>query len=102
MIPSVELQGVIQRSHDVTQIKLNEDARPEQQHSNIVMHQEKNVIEKHETVVKQSNAEQKQNKHDAKEKTNGIYYKIKKKNGTSNHEDDGVIIKKTSGFDVKI
>ncbi len=102
MIPSVEMQGIIQRSHDVTQIKAYEDARPEQQHSNIVMNQEKNVVEQHETVVKQDNADKKRKENDAREKTHGIYYKIGKKGEKHKPEDDGIVIKKNSGFDVKI
>lgn len=110
MIQSVELQGVIQRSNDVTQIKAYEDGKPQQQQSNIVMNQEKAVIENHETVVKQDdtedkkdNTEKKGDGFDAKEKTRGTYYKIKKKKKVREPEEDGRIVKKDpANFDVKI
>lgn len=103
MIQSVELQGVIQRSHDVTQIKAYEDGRPGQQQNAIVMNQEKTAMENHETVVKQENADKKQEKYDAKEKGKGTYYKIKKKKKNEPTEKDGVIVRKdSSSFDVRI
>lgn len=103
MIRPVEVQGVIQRSQDVTQIKAHEDGKPQQQHSTIVMNQEKAAVENHETVVKQENADKKQEKYDAKEKGKGTYYKIKKKKKEGQSKDDGIVIKKeTSSFDMKI
>ncbi|MBD5136379.1 MAG: hypothetical protein HDT39_10535 [Lachnospiraceae bacterium] len=103
MIRPVEFQGVIQRSQDVTQIKAHEDGKPQQQHSTIVMNQEKTAVENHETVVKQENADKKQEKYDAKEKGKGTYYKIKKKKKEEQSEDDGTVVKKeTSFFDMKI
>lgn len=102
MIRPVEFQGVIQRSQDVTQIKAHEDGKPQQQQSTIVMNQEKTAVENHETVVKQENADKKQEKYDAKEKGKGTYYKIKKKKEKQS-EDDGTVVKKeTSFFDMKI
>lgn len=103
MIQSVELHAVIQRSQDVTQIKANEDAKPQDDHNAIVMHQHKNETVRHEQVNKKDNADKEQKKYDAKEGGNGTYYNQNQGRKKKKDDEDGVIIKKgNTGFDVKI
>lgn len=102
MIESVEMQGIVQRSHDVTQIKQHEDNKPMNEHNVMVLNQQKEAVNKHEQIVKQDNANNNQKKYDAKEKGNGTYYKQKKEREKKEKEDGVVIKKDKSFFDIKI
>lgn len=95
------VHGVIQRNVDVSQVKQNEDMKGFVDQSNIQVAEKKANEIKHETVVKQDNADKKQNKFDAKEKGNNEYYG----NGSQKRkrqEEGKVTLKGKSGFDVKI
>lgn len=103
MIKPVEMQGVIQRVQDITQIKQNADAKSQIDQSNIQNHFSKEVRHNQEQVVKQDNTNDRDEKHDAKEKGKGEYVgtlKIKKKKKVN--PDGEVKAKKSGGFDVKI
>lgn len=103
MIKPVEMQGVIQRVQDITQIKQNADAKSQIDQNNIQHQFTKDIKHNQEQVVKQDNAKDRDEKHDAKEKGKGEYlgsFKIKKKKKV---DPDGEVKTKTpGGFDVKI
>ncbi|MBE5925867.1 MAG: hypothetical protein E7270_02740 [Lachnospiraceae bacterium] len=95
------VHGVIQRNVDVSQVKQNEDMKGLVDQSNIQTAEKKANEIKHETVVKQDNADKKQDKFDAKEKGSNEYYG----NGNQKRkrqEEGKVTLKGKSGFDVKI
>ncbi len=102
MISPVVLQGTIQRTQDVSQLKQNEDTRPQAEHISISNSQQEKEIRKHEQVTKQENADKQQNKYDAKEKGNGTYFGQNRKRNKKEQEDDGkVVVKQSASFDVK-
>ena len=102
MISPIVLQGMIQRTQDISQIKQSEDTRPQTEHVAINTSQQEKVIKKHEQVTKQDNADKNQNNYDAKEKGNGTYFAQNGKNKNNKKEHDGKVIEKKSGsFDVK-
>ena len=95
------VHGVIQRNVDVSQVKQNEDMKSFVDQSNIQVAEKKANEIKHETVVKQDNADKKQDRHDAKEKGNNEY----QGNGgqkRKRQEEGKVTLKGKTGFDVKI
>lgn len=103
MIKPVEMQGVIQRVQDISQIKQNADAKPQIDQSNIHNQFTKEIKHNQEQIVKQDNADRKDEKYDAKEKGKGEYFGSKKLKKKKNENPDGEVKKKTSsGFDVKI
>lgn len=105
IIRPVEVQGVVQRSQDMGQIKQNEDAKGYIDQTNIQTTEQKANELRHETVVQQENADKKQDKYDAKEKGNGEYLsrgQKRRKEQKEEREEGKVILKSTSGFDVKI
>ena len=105
-IRPVEVQGVVQRSQDIGQIKHNQDQKPllDQNNIQVQMHRE---TERHlKQVTKFENADKKENRYDAKEKGNGTYFSQKKqqKEKKEDVEEDSVTIKSINhgSFDVKI
>lgn len=94
------LHGTIQRNAEVGQIKQNEDSKSFIDQSNIHVSEKKTNELKHETVVKQENADKKQDKYDAKEKGNNEYQGNNKKR--KRQEEGKVTLKGSKGFDVKI
>ncbi len=68
MISPILLQGTIQRTQDVSQMKQNEDTRPQTEHMSISTRQQEKEIKKHEQVTKQENADKHQNKYDARKR----------------------------------
>lgn len=102
MISPIVLQGAIQRTQDVSQIKQNEDTRPQAEHISITTRQQEKEIKKHEQVTKQENADKHQNKYDAKEKGNGSYFGNSEKRNKKEKEEDGkAIVRQSASFDVK-
>lgn len=100
IVRPVEMQGMVQRSQDMSQIKQNEDIKGFVDQSNIHIATKKEGEIRHETVVKQENAEKKQDAYDAKEKGNGQY---SGDGGRKREKNDGkVILKSSPGFDMKI
>jgi hypothetical protein len=73
MIRPVEVQGVIQRVQDVSQIKQNADSKPQIDQTNIQNQFTKEIKHNQEQVVKHKNAENRDEKHDAREKGKGEY-----------------------------
>jgi len=103
MIKPVEMQGVIQRVQDLSQIKQNADSKSQIDQTNIQSQFSKDVKHNQEQIVKQDNAKNKDEKYDAKEKGKGEYtggFRNKKK---KKENPDGEVKAKTPrGFDVKI
>lgn len=94
------VHGTIQRNVEVGQIKQNEDTKSFVDQSNIYVSEKKANEIKHETVVKQENADKKQDKYDAKEKGNNEYQGNNKKR--KKQEEGKVTLKQSKSFDVKI
>ncbi len=88
--------GMVQRSQDISTIKQNQDLRPQVEQMHIQKQHEKDVDRTARQIVKKENAADfKENRHDAREKTNGIFFDIRKKNirdKESDDDDDGVVI----------
>lgn len=101
IIRPVEVQGIVQRSQDMGQLKQNEDIKGYVDQSNIQTVVQKEQELKHESVVKKENADKKEDKYDAKEKGNGEYSGGNRRQ--KRKQDEGkVILKGTTAFDVKI
>ena len=105
-IRPVELQGVVQRSQDMSQIKQNQDIKPQTDQSNIQIQIHHEVKQNSQQVTKFENSEKKENRYDAKEKGNGSYFnnqKKKQKKKEEEEEEGSVKVKATvSNFDMKI
>ncbi len=104
-IKPVVMQGLVQRSQDVTGYKANEDNKPNVDQSNILGTHIKHLHQKQENVVKKENVDYKEQKYDAKEKGKNEYegkqgqHSRKKR---EEEEDGTVAVKKKAAFDVKI
>lgn len=104
-IRPVDLNGMIQRTNDVSTIKQQEDTKPFVDQQNIQTGMIKQQERKMKEVVHANDAEEPEYRYDAKEKGNGSYQgQKKKKKGKKNEETLGQIKKKDSiqGFDVRI
>ena len=102
MISPVYLQGSIQNSQDFSNIKQNENTRPQTEHAMINMRQQDREIKKHEQVNHKDNADNASRKYDAKEKGNNEYHGQSKDRKKKESESDGrVVVKKKSSFDIK-
>ena len=101
----VELNGGIQRTQDYATVKHNEEHRVVVDQSNIQTQFSKQVQEKSTRVKRGDDAQNTNQRHDAKEKGKNEYYgdggrRRQKENGMS--ADGRVIPKNSSGFDMKI
>lgn len=105
-IRPVEVQGVVQRSQDIGQIKQNQDQKPLVDQNNIQTHMHRETERNFRQVTKFENAEKKENRYDAKEKGNGSYFGQKKKKNDKKEpaDEDSVLMKEIQRgtFDVKI
>jgi len=106
-IRPVEVQGVVQRSQDISQIKQNQDMKPEVDQSNYQAQVQKHVESQSKQVIHSDNADKKEEHYDAKEKGNGAFYENPQRRRTKKEEDDdeGVVILKQANrgsFDMKI
>lgn len=103
MIRPVEVQGVIQRVQDISNINHTQENKPHLDQSNIQTQFKKELVMEHEQVTKKENAEYHNSKFDAKEKGKNEYHKRNdKRNKKKDNIDGEVIAKKKGGFDVKI
>lgn len=105
MIRPVEMQGVVQRSQDVSNIRHEENIKPVAEQVNLHIRQEKEIRQKSEQVIKKDDTARENTKYDAKEKGNNQYYHQEGRENKehSADEDDGkVIIKQTSRFDASV
>lgn len=92
---------IIQRSQEVSQIRQQEVNKPMTDQVNIQQQIQKETQVRTETVIHKDNADNQQEKPDAREKGKGEYYgdggKRRKK-----QEMDKVVLKGRDGFDMKI
>ena len=105
IVRPVVLQGTVQNSQNVTGIKHAEDIKPSVEQANIAATTQKEVQQKAENVIRKENINKEQQKFDAKEKGSNEYVsvKVKKKVKTVTTDDEEkVIVKNQSGFDIKI
>ncbi len=105
IVRPVVLQGTVQNSQNMTSVKHNEDAKPMVEQANITATNTKEVQQKTEVVTKREDINQGHEKHDAKEKGKNEYFSVKVKknnNGTQADGQERVLVKSSSGFDVKI
>ena len=106
-IRPVEVQGVVQRSQDIGQIKQNQDQKPLVDQSNIQVQMNRETERNMRQVPKFDNSDKKENRYDAKEKGNGAYFGQKgKKRQRKDEEDDdeGSVVLKSihrGSFDMK-
>lgn len=105
-IRPVEVQGVVQRSHDIGQLKQNQDQRPLVEQNNIQTHMHRETERSAKQVTKFENSDKKENRYDAKEKGNGTYFGQKKKQQVKQQpeDEDAVLLKSIhhGSFDVKV
>lgn len=105
IVRPVVLQGTVQNSQNVTGMKHAENIRPSVEQANIAATTQKEIQHKSENVIRKENINKEQQKFDAKEKGSNEYVsvKVKKKAKTvTDDEEEKVIVKNQSGFDIKI
>lgn len=105
IVRPVVLQGTVQNSQNVTGMKHAENIKPSVEQANIAATTQKEIQHKSENVIRKENVNKEQQKFDAKEKGSNEYVsvKVKKKAKTvTADEEEKVIVKSQSGFDIKI
>lgn len=101
----VDLNGMIQRTNDVSTIKQQEDTKPFVDQQNIQTSMVKTQERKTKEVVHANDTEEPEYRYDAKEKGNGSYEGNKKKKKKKTDEETLGLVKKKEtihGFDVRI
>lgn len=104
-IRPIVLNGTIQRTQDVGNLKQQEDAKPHVDQQNIQSTMVKEEQRLSSQVIETKKSEQEEFRYDAKEKGNSAYKKNdgKKKKRDKASSDEAVIVKGTvTGFDIKI
>lgn len=104
-IRPVILNGMIQRTDDVGQMKQNEMHKPVVDQQNIQQMVQKKEVAAAHTVQDPNKSEQLRNQADAKEEGKGFYYKTNSSKKKKSDQKEGAVIKKnvtTSGFDMKV
>ncbi len=101
MIRPVEMQGVVQRSQDISEIRQNETTRGHVEQAHIQVQAQKAEQARSEQVIKKEESQFGHRKFDAKEKGSNEYTDNRKKNGSRKKDDGKVAVRKSSGFDVK-
>ena len=103
-IRPVVLNGMIQRTQDVGNLKQQEDNRPIVEQQNIQIEQQKHEDQLTHRVQDPEEKENDGYRYDAKEKGNGHYEKEeRKKKDKKQQKADNVYLKgQTSGFDIKV
>ena len=96
--------GSVSRMQDVSAIKHNEDIKGMVDQTNFQNTFHREVDSKVNQVHQSDDVDNRQQKHDAKEKGKNEYYsvKVKKKRKANDSEEGTVAIKSTGSFDVKI
>lgn len=103
-IRPVELNGVIQRSNDVSTQKQNEDNKPYTQQQNIQAEFKKETFRHMQQVRHSEDTENGQQRFDAREKGSNEYERNQNQNRKKEKKVSGRVVKKgaTSGIDIKI
>lgn len=105
IVRPVVLQGTVQNSQNVTGMKHAENIKPSVEQANIAATTQKEIQHKSENVIRKENVNKEQQKFDAKEKGSNEYVKVKvkkKAKAVTVDEEEKVIVKNQSGFDIKI
>ncbi len=102
-IRPVDVNGMIQRTQDVSTLKQNEDNKPVLQQQNIQAQFGKETIRHMQQVTHADDAENHQKRYDAKEKGSNEYTNNQKQKKKEKKKDGKVIAKTMAGgFDIKI
>lgn len=103
-ISRVEIQGQVTRAQDFTTLKQNEDNKGLVDQSNFQRQFDRNVENKLNQVQRGEHTENEGRRFDAKNKGNGSYSGDggKRRRKEEKKTDGKVIVKGTSGFDIKI
>ncbi len=105
-IRPVDMNGMIQRTQDVGNMKQQEDSKPVVEQYNIEIKQQRQEEQLAHQVHQSEEKENEGYRYDAKEKGNGAYEgDSRKKKGTKkDQKNDGKVVLKGqgTGFDVKI
>ncbi len=102
-IGPIEMTGMVTRSQDISLFKQNEDNKPMIDQSNSLVSVQKKAQDQNQQVNQADNAEYHEYRYDAKEKGNGSYQDNRNKNKKNKKEEDGkVVVKQTTGFDMRI
>lgn len=100
--------AMLQRTQDISQVKQNQDIKPQVEQHNIQQTTERQVERNARQIVEKNNVTgDGQERHDAREKGRGVFFDIRKKDAKEHKsiadEDDGIVIdKKSSRFDMRI
>lgn len=101
-IRPVDLNGMVQRTNDISTMKQNEDAKPMVDQGNIQQTVHKHTEHITHEVANKDNADREQNHFDAKEKGRNEYVRIGKKQKKHRAEDKMTVREEVKGFDIKI
>lgn len=101
-IRPVEVNGMIQRTQDVSTLKQNEDNKPMLQQQNIQTQFSKETIHHLKQVNHADDTENQQKRYDAKEKGSNEYVNQQKKKKEKKKDGKVIVKSQVGGFDVKI
>lgn len=104
-IRPVDLNGVVQRTQDMSTIKQNEDAKPFVDQQNIQTQFAREGEHKLKQVVHADDSNEPEYRYDAKEKGNSSYEQNQKKKKKQQKPDGQVTVKgkeMSGGFDIRI
>lgn len=101
-IRPVEVNGMIQRTQDVSTLKQNEDNKPMLQQQNIQTQFSKETIHHLKQVNHADDTENQQKRYDAKEKGSNEYVNQQKKKKEKKKDGKVIVKSQGGGFDVKI
>lgn len=104
MIRPIDYSGLMQRSHEVSNLKQNEDNKPMTDQQNIQHLVQKDVQRASKEVIKKNDADYHQTNYDAKEKERGQEYEDRRRAKDKQNKNQDRIIKKdnNSPFDIRI
>lgn len=103
LIRPVDFSGLVQRSHEVSNAKQNEDNKPFVDQRNIQHTFEKDVERASKEVISKQEANYHQTKYDAKEKGRGQEYTKQDQKRKKKEKEDKVVKKENNlRFDIKI
>lgn len=102
-IRPIDLNGMIQKTQDISTLKQNEDNKPAVEQQMLYSQEVKKTEQKMRQVVEAHEKENQEFRYDAREKGNGQQYKSSGKK-KKRQQKNGSVIKKgqDSGFDIKI
>ena len=93
---------MVPQMNEVSHIKQSENSKPLVEQTNIFNQNQKEIEVKSEQVNTKDNVDYKDQKYDAKEKSNNEYYGKNLKNKAGNDDGSVVVKKKNMNFDMKV